>query len=566
MALYREDVFCLVMDSIADFNALKALGAAAKINVGPAGSAANITAMTILRANGLEKAVLSHDEVKTGFDGVVTGQYDAAFDVSYSPSELLQQIGADAPVKLIKITMPADRAIYDANGNLHAADYAFQDVNADISGNITVRSVLAANPVLGAMDTDIFVQYILDHKGEFENYHPRWKDVSIALCQEFFKVFPEVADYKAFCALTGRPVLDPLYSDPLFYSGDAYSSASAMTKDLIWLMSHNAEQDYREVNSTGSIENSIRIADGTAMLGIVQDDMYEFYRNKNRMEESSRLAMMKKIIPLHYEYLHFLVNRNTSDGVNINSMADFSAGSPAVPRTINIGPKTSGTFITAITMLKSYGYDMDDRITFTHDSPHLALSKVNSDEYDVLFVLSGLPYYYFYSHDTWNISNGLGNTDLLSASFKGTKPYYYETGVIKSGTIYHEYPYNTALTGNSTASINTVRVRALLVASPMFDDRDIRSFIKSVIRKSDYMVNPPDPDLWCQGYEPDQLWIPIRKTSLTQTEIDYMEYGYYAAPYFAPQPGIKEYFAKNPFGWSDTAAEYYISLFPEEAL
>jgi hypothetical protein len=189
--------------------------------------------------------------------------------------------------------------------------------------------------------------------------------------------------------------------------------------------------------------------------------------------------------------------------------------------------------------------------------------------------MSGLPYYRFYSKDTWSVATNLLYCNLIGCAFKNNvKPFPYDTDgsgkLYGAGSVQNYYPYPSYAL--SSTSINTVKVRAVMVASPVFDDSKIATFIKSVFRKSYYMTNPPDPDLWpTAGYggdfQPQQMWVPIRKESIKSvTDLD----DYNTSITVLTQRGVydtiigaKEYFVNNPYGWSKKSAEYYLTMFPD---
>ena len=349
-----------------------------------------------------------------------------------------------------------------------------------------------------------------------------------------------------------------------FYTAEAGSSYGEIATELIWLMSHNVGIDLKPHTSTGSVENAIRMADGKAAVTIVQDDLFNYLENTSMIMNSLQVATMKKIMPLHYEYLHLLVR----EGAGISSISNFPG------KKINLGPKTSGTFLTAISLVKSYGFDQDDNITYSFDSPGDAVIKVNSNSINASFVMSGLPYYRFYSEDTWSVAAQLVNCDLVGCSFNGTAPYPYNAD--GAGTLWGNagtqstYPYQVEVL--PSASINTIRVRAVMVASPVFDDSDIATFIKSVFRKSYYKTNPTDPDLWPSAgfggdFQPEQIWLPVRKESIkTVTDLDDYDSSIVSLSsrgVYDQVIGAKEYFVNNPFGWSRKSAEYYLTMFPD---
>ncbi|MCP4132331.1 MAG: hypothetical protein GY754_15270 [bacterium] len=565
MAAYEEDVFLLAKTSLANIAAL----AGQDVNMGPLDSETYITASRVLDSNSIT-CTRTNLAVTEAIEKMVNGDADcdATFLVGSSPNSVLQSISSTAGVHLIQVSMASGNTDYDQTGIINANDYGFQ--SDTIYQNMTVKTLVAAGPNFNNRTVDIFLDDIFDKAQEYEGFHSKWKNVSRALSFDYMRQNPHLAEYRAFCTIASAPEITSDDIEPNFYSGEAGSSYSDLATELIWLLSHNMDVDLKERDTTGSRENAIYLANGQGSMAIVQDDLFHFYEDHNLMLDSLKVASMKKIIPLHYEYLHLLGNTGGS-GITSISQAQFTG------KTINLGPKTSGTFITAINVIKSYGFVEGDNITYTFDSPGDAVSDVNAGTYAGMFVMSGLPYYRFYSHDTWNVATELLTSNLVAVSFNGSIPYPYDTDgageIVGDGdAVYENYPYPEEAC--SATPISTIRARAVLVASPGFDTSDIGTFMKSVFRKSYYMVNPPDPDLWeYRGaggdYQPDQLWIPIRKTSIkTASDLDN-----YATD--SPQPtlaqrgvydtiiGAKEYFVNNPYGWCDEAVDFYLNMFPD---
>lgn len=387
---------------------------------------------------------------------------------------------------------------------------------------------------------------------------------------------------------SGAQEIDPYLLQPFFYSGSGTGIYSKMATELIWLLSHNSGTDLREVNSTGSWENSYRILTGQATMTIVQDDLFTNLLSQGEMYDSVQAANMKKIAPLHYEYLHVVIN--TELGVSPNNWAQWGS----VPTTlqqiftdpaplnnqepklyINVGPKTSGSFITAMKVIQSYRNidsdsdgtpDLDEmQVHYSFDSESDSVAKVNAGTdgggYHITFIVSGLPYHRFYSHDTYNLTSSCGNCRLISGVFYSGSavPEPYQSGTLQgNGTsVYEDYPYSSTILPSATLA--TVRVRAILAAASPFDLPSTGIFLKSVFRKSYYKTHPADPD--DLDFQPDPPWIAINKESYTakgagfDTDADYETYK-------ESVTGAKEYFVNNPFGWDDQAADYYLSLFP----
>ena len=547
MAAYNEDVFLLVNDS----SGITTLGdlAGKIVNVGSENSGTYVTATTILTAKGIIPGTKTTEDAAAAVSKVVAGTCDAAFMVAGSPNETLAALDASAPVKLIQVTMPDGKKYYSENGTINSEDYAFQD--SSVSGNIQVKSLVAVGPNFNDRVVDIFIEHILTHAEDYSSYNQKWLKVTLSRTFQYMRDNPQVSNYRAICKVAGSPSVHTMDVEPEIYSGDYGSSASEMAGELIWLMSHNLDVDLKEVNSTGARENAIRLADGSCAMALVQDDLFDFYVNREQMDDSVRVASMKKVMPLHYEYLHLLVDSSITSLSRANF---YTAG-------VNVGPKTSGTFVTAMNVMKSYSFDESDELFYYFDAPDVSVQRVNSGdsvnghEYNAAFVLSGLPFEYFYSHDTWDVAVNLNASSLIDVHFyAGIFPDAYSgdgDGFIRgTGGSYEDYPYPNAWLPTHEEA---VRVRSLLVASPAFDDKEIATFIKAVFRKAYYKTNPTDPDFW-SDFNADQLWIGVRKENVNYDA---------AHDIYDDVMGAKEYFMRNPFNWTKYSSEYFLSMFPD---
>ena len=594
LALFDEDVHLLVnTDNVTDYwhDGNDAAGADGeitlsdlinnpkewKINIGSTESGTYITAKNIVDAHSfIVNPELKTDDASTGINKVISGEYDAGFFVTASPSPLFENIPDNTNVKLIPVQMPDAKKSYNENGTIFAGDYPFQE--NDVSGNITVKTLLVVGPQFNNQGLNIFLDYIFANADEYRSYNHKWSNVALTQSQDYMIQNPQVCNYRAICYVSGFTELDEFYLEPFFYSDYGISAYHEMATEIIWLLSHNSGIDLREKNSTGTWENSYRMLNGNATMALVQDDIFSYLTESNEMYDSMQAASMKKIAPLHYEYLHLLVTTNASNWTqwpSIPSNLEEIFTDPAVLNDsdpelhINVGPKTSGTFITAMQVINSYRSidndedgtpDMDEmEINFYFDSPSDAVSKVENGDYHMMFVVSGVPYHRFYSHDTYTMPT---NCQIIPAivydvdidgNYLEDTPYPYREGILHgNGTAeYENYPYPS---GILPSDITTLRIRAIQVASPVFDDSELETYIKSIFRKSYYMTYPADPD--DLDFVPNPLWISIKKESILEADADYDTYE-------EDVVGAKEYFVKHPFGWSNEAAKYYVALFPD---
>lgn len=551
LSLYTETVYLLVNKS-SSISSVSDITTGHDVNLGPVNSGTYITASNILSA--WEKtAHTSHNDTEAdSVQKVVSGEYDAAFFLDSSPCTLLKSVAANANVKLIKVQMPAQSKTYSEDGTILAKDYPFQ--SGDINGTVSVKTLLVGGPNFNDKHLNNFLTYVFDKAKGYAPYNQKWEDLSLALSQSYMRANPEKCNFRAICYAAGFPEPDPLYVEDKFFTDYGVSAYHDMYVELDYLLSLNTGISLKESNTTGTWENAYRLMRGEGLMALVQDDVFEYLKRNDDMYDSMIAASMRKLVPLQYEYVHLLVY----DDPAIPDVPDLTA-ILAAASDVNVGPKTSGTFMTAMEIIKTY--TVNENITYHFDEPSVAVGKVQTGEYDAAFIVSGAPYNKFYSHDTWNITDSLGNCKLISASFKDTTPYPYKMGVLAGNSTNSEnYPYKPALLA---ADVPTVRVRALQVVSNLFEASDIDVYLKSVFRKAYYMTVPPDLDFTSSGsFKTNPLWIPIHKESMTAAEAAY-PIGEYTSTYGEDVEGAMEYFVNNPFGWHDAAADYYVSLFSE---
>ncbi len=533
MSLYTETVHLLVSGS-SGIGSLEDITGTHRVNIGPEDSGTYVTSRNILNAYGAA-CVEQNREPADGVQAVLDGACDAAFFVTEAGSEVFKSIPSGADVKLIKVSMPDGNKSYSETGTIFAGDYPFQE--NDISGNISVRTLLVAGPAFDDTNVDIFIDYLFEHAEEFGSINSKWDELTASLTVDYIIRNPEKMNFRALCRMTGYPELEPVNVDDNFFTDYEISSYHDMYTELDYLMTLNTGVGLKEVNTTGTWENAYRLMRGEGRMALVQDDVFNYLKSSSDMFDSIMIASMKKLVPLHYEYVHLL----SAGGVLLPDL--LAAGSR-----INVGPKTSGSFMTAMKIIRSYT-TVNENMSYSFDSAADAALKVASGEYDAAFVVSGTPYDRFYSHDTWALSS-LAGCEIVPALFEGDMPSPYRLGLLAGGALEGSYyPYRAEI---QPADIQTVRVRAVQVASPAFENENLTAYLKSVFRKSYYMTYGPDTE----DFTPDPLWISIKKDSVSAADADYDTYGEYVE-------GVKEYFVNNPFGWHKDAAEYYISMFAE---
>ena len=129
-------------------------------------------------------------------------------------------------------------------------------------------------------------------------------------------------------------------------------------------------------NSAGSLENVYSVYKlPKAQLGIVQSDVLAFIQT--RKDESLRKIAdkLRLVHPLYNEEVHILASNDVS------SFEDLEG------RKVAIGGKGSGTFLTADTLLKIGGIEIEA----VHKSGADALKALKNGQVDAMFYVAGYP-------------------------------------------------------------------------------------------------------------------------------------------------------------------------------
>jgi hypothetical protein len=303
-----------------------------------------------------------------GINKVIDATCDAAFFVTAAPSSVFKSISSSADVNLISVQMPAGKKTYDENGTIHGYVYPFQDF--DVGRNISIKTLLVAGPNYDDSNVALFLEHIFSHVEDYKLYNKKWEDVSLGNSIDFMMTNPQMSNYRAMAYIAGFPEIDPFFVEPLLYTGHGLGSYHIMGTELIWLMSNNIDLDMREKNSTEPGKFIPHIKRPMLPWPLSRMIFFLILPKVKTCMTVCRQASMKKVIPLQYEYVHLLVSTNaaiwtrwTGGGVFTGypkTISNFLTDPRSDPNGIkadlylNVGPKTSGTFITAMEILNSY--------------------------------------------------------------------------------------------------------------------------------------------------------------------------------------------------------------------
>ncbi len=496
MVAFYSDVYILVNKN-SGINSISDL-AGKKVSIAEENSGTYITARTILDTYTFSTPpVYNNDSTETALQNVINGTNDALIKVTADSSGYFGALTANDNVKFIRAELAGEKALYDHTGIILKDDFPFQ--LDDITGNIRVRVLLVGTPDYEEKQMDELLGNIFANKdiyaGRFSNI---WDSVTAYDSIKYFGESPYAWNYKCAGYFTGIDTIPNAQTN--LVCGTVGGSTEIIAGDLLPLILNKMGLNLTVVNTSGSPEMAINIADGSAAMAIVLDDVYEYLNGCNNSYDYMTALSLKKIMPLFKEEVHVLVNT----GSGINTFADLAG------KKICVCEKTSGSFIVARNILRTYGFTAANAPTYYFESPETAVAKVVNGTYDAIIKVSAQPYSLF---------TGLNAGDpvkLIPARVKdGTISTDYETGTIAGG----QYPFQ------STDVTENIFVRSLLVVSPAVSDvyaGDLIDAVHAAIEAGQFSSHAV-------------YWTDVTRDAGLQ------------------------YFRKKPYGWSQKAAEYYLS-------
>jgi hypothetical protein len=391
-ALFQEQVHILVnkssgINSIADL-------AGKKVNLGTTNSGTYFTGHKLLTYyHQLSSSpTYFYKDLGVAVDEVVSGELDATFFVADAPIDLLADLPSNANVTLIPATIPVYTTEY-TTGEIPASAYPWLDSN--VKNNMMVWSLLVIGSSVDRSKLGDFLDKIYANKNAYATkYHSKWamldKDNSISV----FKTTPtsgwgtEAVHYYAGAPM---PTAEP---QPFFCSavdleailgpGNQTTYTTAVL-DLIPVIKSTLGLSLTERYTDGSIDNLNKLYSGECAMAIIQDDVGGYAASIDAAtpgisEQMQQVQHVRAVMPLFAEQGQLIVNENSG----INSSLDLAG------KKFNLGPKTSGTYMTASTVLLINGLSEAD-VTPSYESPNDAISKVISGEYDAMFMTANAP-------------------------------------------------------------------------------------------------------------------------------------------------------------------------------
>ncbi len=219
------------------------------------------------------------------------------------------------------------------------------------------------------------------------------------------------------------------------------------------------------VESFGSVENIERLVKGQVDLALVQND-------------TPGDAMIRAMVPLHKEVLHFLVRRDS----DINRIRDL------VGKRVEVGPQDSGTEVLVRNLLRHYGISLDDFVP-TYYGIIEACDKLLDGDVEAILVVQGLKSAKCQELiATGNVRFvGLGCPDIKGCEAEGFSMSY---PFISPYTI----PINSYLTtdiaqpGEPQEPVASLSVRSILVCHKDVPDEVIRKIIQAIFNHRPTLV------------------------------------------------------------------------------
>jgi TRAP transporter TAXI family solute receptor len=242
--------------------------------------------------------------------------------------------------------------------------------------------------------------------------------------------------------------------------GNYYPFGSALAKIV------GEKSDYLVINvqaSTDSVENISRIANGESQLALAQNDIISYaFHGTDIWQDKEPVTTMAPLMTLYPEICQLVVS--TISG--ITTVDDL------VGKRVGIGKEGSALNAGALKILEEYGITENDIDAMPLNFSDAA-EAMREKTIDAFFVTVGTP--------NKGIMDLQGDRDIAIIGF--------DEEVIAA--LISKYPFYTRYTldGNDysflTEPVNTVAVRATLVAFASLSDQSAYDIVKTIIENSD---------------------------------------------------------------------------------
>src|ERR1700761_4811047 len=156
-----------------------------KVNFGPAGTGASLTATIIFQRLGINVEQVMIDQ-PTALQKLQSGEVDAIARVVMKPIDFFSKIPANSGLHLVNIPFTKTFEDYYTLGEFTKQDYPNLTQGQDSIDTIAVPAVLAVYNWPKKNDRyrkgKRFVQYLFNTGDKFQKppYHPKWRDINLA--------------------------------------------------------------------------------------------------------------------------------------------------------------------------------------------------------------------------------------------------------------------------------------------------------------------------------------------------------------------------------------------------
>lgn len=217
------------------------------------------------------------------------------------------------------------------------------------------------------------------------------------------------------------------------------------------------------VNATGaSAENIQQIGGGLAHLAIVQNDVMDYAYNATNTWTSAAVTNMATLMSLYPEVCQLIVSTDSG----INSVADLAG------KRVSTGDIGSGVEANAIQILAAYGMSVSD-IRQEHLSFNASADAMKDKTIDAFFVTAGVPNTAVMDLQTSRNVKVINLDDDKIDALIAQYPFYAKVTLTSSDYSFLAEP------------VNTVAVKATLIASPDMDEQVAYDIVKAIVESKD---------------------------------------------------------------------------------
>lgn len=217
------------------------------------------------------------------------------------------------------------------------------------------------------------------------------------------------------------------------------------------------------VNATGaSAENVQQIGGGLAHLAIVQNDVMDYAYNASNTWTGEAVTNMATLMSLYPEVCQLIVSADSG----ISSVSDLAG------KRVSTGDIGSGVEANAIQILEAYGMSVSD-VKQEHLSFNASADAMKDRSIDAFFVTAGVPNTAVMDLQTSRELKVINLDDDKIVALTDKYPFYAKVTLTSE-----DYSF-------LTEPVNTVAVKATLIANPDMDEQVAYDIVKAIIESKD---------------------------------------------------------------------------------